>query len=153
MTRHARTLPPTRNARDAGFTLVEMMVVILIIGLLATVVALNVLPSQDRARVTKAAADIATLESALDLFRLDIARYPTTDEGLEALVTPPARLSPEEAARFREGGYVRSLPQDPWGRPYQFISPAENAPFDLYSLGADGRPGGQGNDADIRSGQ
>ncbi|AZU03314.1 general secretion pathway protein G [Glycocaulis alkaliphilus] len=139
---------PTRSKdTEAGFTLVEIMVVVVIIGLLATVVVLNVLPSQDRARIEKARADIGRIEQAIEMFRLDMGRYPTTDEGLEVLVTAPA--DPRLAARFPEGGYINRLPEDPWGGEYQYMSPGEHGRFDVWSLGADARPGGDGNNADI----
>lgn len=137
----------SRNTSEDGFTLIELMVVVVIIGLLATVVVLNVLPSQDRARIEKARADIGRIEQAAEMFRLDMGRYPTTDEGLEVLVSPPAdaRL----AARFPEGGYINRLPPDPWGANYQYLHPGERGRFDVYSLGADGRPGGEDGAADI----
>ena len=138
------------GARDAGFTLTELMVVIFIIGLLATVVLINVLPSQDKAMVTKAKADIATLESALEQYRLDNLTYPASTDGLNALVTaPPALAQPE---RYRRGGYIKKLPQDPWGRPYNYQAPGANGKaFDVWSMGADGAPGGTDENADIRS--
>jgi len=134
-------------AREAGFTLVELMVVILIIGLLATVVAINVLPSQDQAMTEKARADIATLEQAVEMYRLDLLSYPTTEQGLEALTETPDGLGRPE--RYRPGGYIKRLPEDPWGNPYQYLQPGERGPFDIYSLGADGRIGGEGRNADI----
>ncbi|MGY6663275.1 MAG: type II secretion system major pseudopilin GspG [Glycocaulis sp.] len=140
-------LPTRSKDTEAGFTLVEIMVVVVIIGLLATVVVLNVLPSQDRARIEKARADIGRIEQAIEMFRLDMGRYPTTDEGLEVLVTAPA--DPRLAARFPEGGYINRLPEDPWGGEYQYMSPGEHGRFDVWSLGADARPGGEGNNADI----
>lgn len=137
-----------RSDRRAGFTLVELMVVIVIIGLLATVVAINVLPSQDRAMTGKARADVATLEQAVETYRLDNLVFPTTEQGLQALVAPPAGLAQPE--RYRQGGYVRRLPEDPWGNPYQYRQPsAHGGQFDVWSWGADGREGGEGNDADI----
>jgi general secretion pathway protein G len=142
---------PRYRAATAGFTLTELMVVIVIIGLLATVVLINVLPSQDRAMVTKARADIATLETAMEMYRLDNLSYPSAADGLNALRQPPAGLT--DPSRYRPGGYVRSLPDDPWGRPYQLQVPGPNgAPFAILSLGADGAPGGSDNDADIVSG-
>lgn len=131
-----------------GFTLVELMVVIFILGLLTTVVVINVLPSQDRAMVEKARADIATLGQALEMYRLDNQTYPASSDGLAALTSAPASLPP--SARYRQGGYIKKLPEDPWGRPYQYDNPGRNGPgFDLYSLGADGAPGGEEDNADI----
>lgn len=139
----------SRNGRrpEAGFTLVELMVVIVIIGLLATVVVINVLPSQDRAMIEKARADIALLEQATEMYRLDLLDLPTTEQGLEALVAMPSGI--RERERYRPGGYIKRLPDDPWGRPYQYVRPGEHGAFDIFSLGADGRLGGEGNDADI----
>jgi general secretion pathway protein G len=136
-----------RERREEGFTLVELMVVVVIIGLLATVVVLNVLPSQDRARIEKARADIGRIEQALEMFRLDMGRYPTTDEGLDALVLPPS--DPRLSANYPDGGYINRLPDDPWGGPYQYLFPGEHGRFDVFTLGADGRPGGDGPAADI----
>jgi general secretion pathway protein G len=128
-----------RKAHRNGFTLVELMVVIVIIGLLATVVMINVLPSQDRAMTTKARADIATLSQAMEMYRLDNNRYPPS---LDALAQPRPSGG---------GAYVRNLPEDPWGRPYQMSAPGQNgSPFDIVSLGGDGTPGGENENADIR---
>jgi general secretion pathway protein G len=128
---------------EAGVTLVEMMVVIMIIGLITAIVVINVLPSQDRARVQKAGADIATLEQALELFRLDAGRLPTTEEGLGVLA---ATAGADGAAHEP---FIRRLPNDPWNRPYQYVVPGEHGAYDLYSMGTDGRIGGEGLDADI----
>lgn len=136
-----------RRARRAGFTLVEMMVVIVILGILATVVAINVLPSQDKAMVGKARADVSVLEQALESYRLDNFVFPTNEQGLQALVAPPPGLN--QADRYREGGYIRRLPKDPWGNPYQYRAPGAHGLVDVYSFGADGREGGEGKDADI----
>ena len=134
--------------KRSGFTLVELMVVIVIIGLLATVVAINVLPSQDRAMVGKARADVSTLEQALETYRLDNLTFPDDRQGLQALVQAPAGLNQPE--RYREGGYIRRLPGDPWGAPYQYRRPsAHGGQFDVFSFGADGKEGGEGNDADV----
>ena len=142
--RHARG----GTADRAGFTLVELMVVIVIIGLLATVVAINVLPSQDRAMVGKARADISTLEQAVETYRLDNLVFPDDGQGLQALVSAPGGLAQPE--RYRQGGYVRRLPEDPWGNPYQYRrQSAHGGQFDIFSFGADGKEGGEGNDADL----
>lgn len=128
-------LSPFFRADEEGFTLVELMVVLVIIGLLATIVIINVMPAADRAAVTKARADIATLEQGIEMYRLDNQRYPTTSEGLQALVA---------------GRYIRRLPDDPWRHPYRYAAPGEGGkPFTVASWGADGREGGTGNDADI----
>jgi len=121
--------------RIEGFTLVELMVVLVIIGLLATIVILNVMPAADRAAVTKARADIATLEQGVEMYRLDNQRYPTGEEGLQALVS---------------GDYIRRLPNDPWNHPYRYSAPGrEGRPFTILTWGADGREGGSGENADI----
>ncbi|MDX1580714.1 MAG: type II secretion system major pseudopilin GspG [Alphaproteobacteria bacterium] len=138
---------PKSARREDGFTLVELMVVVVIIGLLATVVVLNVLPSQDTAMKEKARADVAKLEEAVELYRLDMMSYPTTEQGLEALVEQPQGLARPE--RYRQGGYIKRLPEDPWGNPYRYVYPGEESAFDIYSTGADGRNGGEGLDADI----
>jgi general secretion pathway protein G len=140
--RHHRPRP-----RSAGFTLIELMVVIVIIGLLATVVMINVLPSQDRAMAEKARADVALLEQAIETYRLDNLTYPRTEQGLQALLQAPAGLARPE--RYRKGGYIRRLPADPWGNPYQFRIPGQRGTFDVYSFGADGTAGGEGENADI----
>jgi general secretion pathway protein G len=130
---------------EAGVSLVEMMVVIVIIGLVTAIVVINVLPAQDTARVEKARADIRLIEQALELYRLDYGRYPPMELGLQALVEPPEQ---EGAVRSREA-YIRRLPNDPWGRAYEYVIPGENGPFDLYTYGADAQEGGDGVDADI----
>ncbi len=145
---HGRASAPI-GAGERGFTLVELMVVIVIIGLLATVVMVNVMPSQDKAMATKAKADIATLEQAMEMYRLDNLTYPSGSDGLNTLVTPPA----SQTGSYRPGGYIKSLPKDPWGRPYQLAVPGRSGPFDIYSLGGDGAPGGESEDADIYGGQ
>ncbi len=121
------------------------MVVVVILGLLATVVAINVLPSQDRAMVTKARADIATLEQAIETYRLDNLDFP---DDLRSLVEAPTGLASPD--RYRPGGYVRRLPEDPWGESYQYRrQSAHGGQFDVYSYGADRKEGGEGNDADL----
>ena len=143
-----RTPDARLKKKRNGFTLVELMVVIFIIGLMTTIVVINVLPSQDRAMVEKARADIATLGQALEMYRLDNLGYPGSSDGLQALIAPPASLT--TTARYRKGGYIKKLPDDPWGRPYQYDNPGRQGPgYDLYSLGADGAPGGGDDNADI----
>jgi len=132
------------DERERGFTLIELMVVIVIIGLLTTIVVVNVMPAQDKAMAQKAKADVALLDQAVERYRLDNLAYP--DE-ITALVEPPAGLARPE--RYARGGYVKRLPEDPWGQAYQYASPGKHGPFDVYSLGADGREGGEGEDADI----
>ena len=139
--------PRPRPSSEAGFTLIEMMVVVVILGLLATVVVINVLPSQDRAMREKARADISVLEQAVESYRLDNFTFPTAQEGLAALTTPPAGMARPD--RYREGGYIRRLPKDPWGNPYQYLQPGRHGAIDIFSFGADGREGGEKNDADI----
>jgi general secretion pathway protein G len=144
---HADPIRRSRPAAEAGFTLVEVMVVIVIIGLLATVVMMNVLPSQDRAMKEKARADVAVLEQAVESYRLENLVFPTGEQGLSALVSAPQGLARPD--RYREGGYIRRLPKDPWGNAYQYRYPGEQGRFDIYSFGADGQKGGEGDDADI----
>ncbi|ADV26796.1 general secretion pathway protein G [Pseudoxanthomonas suwonensis 11-1] len=143
----ARLRAPARTAAAHGFTLIELMVVIVIIGLLATVVVINVMPSQDRAMAEKARADVALLEQALEAYRLDNLVYPRNEQGLQALLQAPAGLQRPE--RYRKGGYIRRLPADPWGNPYQYRIPGRRGAFDVYSLGADGVEGGEAEGADI----
>lgn len=135
------------TCRQRGFTLMEIMVVIFIIGLLVAIVAPNVMGNQDQAMQQKARADIATLEQALDLYRLENLRYPTSEQGLKALIEQPTSEPLPRA--WRADGYVRRMPVDPWGSAYQYRSPGEYGRIDVFSLGADGLEGGEGLDADI----
>lgn len=136
-----------KKRREAGFTLTEVMVTILIIGLLSTVVLVNVLPTRDTAMVEKARTDVRAIEQALEFYRLDMLNYPTSEEGLTALEVAPG--GHPRAASYREGGYIRRLPDDPWGNPYQYRVPGEHGAVDIFSWGRDGRPDGEGLDADI----
>ncbi|MGV6816489.1 MAG: type II secretion system major pseudopilin GspG [Thiotrichales bacterium] len=138
------TLPKTTQK---GFTLIEVMVVVVILSILAAVVVPRIMDNPDKARVTKAKQDIRVLETALNAYRLDNFQYPTTDQGLDALVEKPT--SAPEPRNWKAGGYIVRLPVDPWGTPYQYLSPGENGEIDIYSLGADGQPGGEGIAADI----
>ena len=131
----------------SGFSLIEILVVLMIIGLLTAVVAINVLPSQDRARADKALTDIRIYEQALELYRLDMFSYPTSDEGLQALTEAPPNHRFKN--RYRQGGYIKRLEVDPWGNDYQYERPGKNNVFDIISLGADGQEGGDGLDSDI----
>ena len=135
--------------QQIGFTLIEIMVVIVIIGILASVVVPRVMDNPDKARTAKAKHDIQALESALDIYRLDNFTYPTTDQGLEALVQKPGG-SPEPK-NWKAGGYIKKLRKDPWGNEYLYLSPGQHGEIDIYSLGADGAPGGDGVYADIGS--
>ena len=134
---------------EEGFSLTEIMVAVFIMGLLATVVLINVLPARDSAMVQKAKTDIRSFESALEQYRLDMLDYPENRVGLQALIDEPTNA--EQAGRYREGGYLTrvSLPKDPWGNDYQYRYPGENSRVDIFSLGADGRPGGEDLNADI----
>lgn len=136
-----------RYTKQTGFTLIEVMVVVVILGILAAVVVPRIMDNPDKARITKAKQDIRALESALNLYRLDNYSYPTTDQGLEALSSRPSG-SPEPA-NYKEGGYIRKLPKDPWGSDYLYLSPGEHSEIDIYSLGSDTAPGGSGTAADI----
>lgn len=137
------------TARQRGFTLLEVMVVVVILGILAALVVPKIISRPDEARVIAAKQDIASLMQALRLYRLDNLRYPSTEQGLQALVEPPsaAPLPPN----WKAGGYVERLPRDPWGNPYQYLNPGLRGEVDIFSLGADGAPGGEANDADIGS--
>ena len=127
-----------------GFTLIEIMVVVVIIGLLAALVAPSLIGNIDRAQVNRAMADIRSIETALNLYRLDNFSYPSTDQGLEALVSNPG-----ETAAPNWKAYLRSLPSDPWNQPYQYVYPGQRSEFDLFTYGADGAQGGENINADI----
>lgn len=133
--------------RQRGFTLLEIMIVIVILGILGSMVVPNLLGNVDKADHQKAVSDISSLEQALDMYRLDNNRYPSTDQGLQALVEKPS--SPPEPRSYRDGGYIKRLPQDPWGGEYQYLNPGENGTIDIFTLGADGQEGGEENNKDI----
>ena len=132
-----------------GFTLIEIMVVVVIMGILAALVVPKLMGRTDDARIIAARQDIATVMQALKLYRLDNQRYPTTEQGLQALMTKPTTGPVSDG--WKSGGYIDKLPKDPWGAPYQYLSPGIKGEVDVFSYGADGQPGGTGNDADIGS--
>ena len=134
---------------QSGFTLIEIMVVVVILAVLGALVVPKILENVDKARVTRAQSDIRAIETALDLYRLDNFKYPTTEQGLQALVKQPADPT---ITNYPAGGYLKQIPKDPWGNPYLYTSPgADGREYDIVSYGRDGKPGGEGPDADITS--
>lgn len=146
---HARASAHRRSHRSRGFTLIELMVILVIIGVLAALIVPNVLDRADDARVTAARTDVNNLMQALRLYRLDNQAFPSTEQGLEALVQRPTTAPAPPNWR----PYIERLPTDPWGRPYRYLNPGVHGPVDVFSLGADGQPGGEGINADIGSWQ
>ncbi|MES2186081.1 MAG: type II secretion system major pseudopilin GspG [Pseudomonadota bacterium] len=144
-----RSLSNLRRRAQAGFTLIELMVVLVIIGVLAALIVPNVLERADDARVTAARTDVNNLMQALKLYRLDNQRYPAADQGLQALITRPTT----GAVPGNWKPYLDKLPNDPWGRPYQYLNPGVKGEIDVMSFGADGQSGGEGKNADIGSWQ
>ena len=136
-----------QGINQRGFTLIEIMVVMVILGLLVAIVAPNIMGRSDQAKVTVAKTQMNNIANALDLYRLDNGHYPSTQQGLEALVSKPSG-SPEPR-NYNPDAYLKSVPEDPWNNEYQYISPGAEHPYNLYSYGADGREGGEGDAADI----
>jgi general secretion pathway protein G len=140
-----------RNKDVRGFTLIELMVVLVILGVLASLIVPRIMGRPEEARRIKARIDIQSLETALKLYNLDNGSYPTTEQGLLALVEPPS--TGVLAKKWREGGYLEKgrIPVDPWGNDYVYLSPGSHGEFDIISYGADGEPGGEGKDQDVAS--
>lgn len=148
MTSEKMTTPMMKKRfASQGFTLIEIMVVMVILGLLVAIVAPNIMGRSDQAKVTVAETQLSNIANALDLYRLDNSHYPSTQQGLEALVSKPSG-SPEPK-NWNPDGYLKSVPEDPWGAVYQYVSPGVEGPYDLYSYGSDGQEGGDGDAADI----
>ncbi len=135
--------------REGGFTLIEIMVVVVILGILAALVVPKIMSRPDEARIVAARQDISAILQALKLYKLDNYRYPTTEQGLQALAVKPT--TQPIPPNWKPGGYLEKLPKDPWGNNYQYLNPGTHGEIDVFSLGADGAPGGEGNDADIGS--
>ncbi len=138
---------PFRNSLQKGFTLMEILIVVVILSILAITVVPQFLDAPDQARVSRAQADVKNLQTSLSMYKLDNFNYPSTAQGLQALVQKPSG-SPE-AKNWKPGGYLEKLPNDPWENPYQYLNPGNRAAIDIYSFGADGQPGGEGLNADI----
>ena len=149
MNEKSQSLRPLRIRRQTGFTLIELMVVLVIIGVLAALIVPNVLDRADDARVTAARTDVNNITQALKLYKLDNMRYPSAEQGLDALVRKPS--SGPAALNWKP--YLEKLPADPWGQAYQYLNPGLKGEIDVFSFGADGKPGGNGRDADIGSWQ
>jgi general secretion pathway protein G len=142
-----RSTAPRKLGRPQGFTLIEVMIVVVILGILASIVVPRIMDRPDDARIAKARVDIRSISSALELYRLDNFGYPTTEQGLVALSSKPTSGPPPK--NWKNGGYLDRMPSDPWGNAYQYLSPGLHGDFDLYSFGADGRADGDGVSADI----
>jgi general secretion pathway protein G len=136
-----------RSTRPDGFTLIEVLVVVVILGILAAVVVPRIMDQPDKAAVVRAKQDVQSLVTTLNIYKLDNFNYPSTQQGLEALVQRPTGAP--DAPNWKEGGYLDRLPRDPWGNPYEYLSPGRNGEFDVYTLGKDGQPGGDGFNADV----
>ncbi len=142
---HKNTTLPMHHA--AGFTLMEILIVVVILSILAISVVPQFMDAPDKARVAKTQADVKNIETALSMYKLDNFNYPSTSQGLQALVSKPSGTP--EAKNWKPGGYLSQLPNDQWGNPYQYLNPGSRAVVDVYSFGADGQPGGEGMNADI----
>jgi general secretion pathway protein G len=142
-----RDTPNLSVSKQSGFTLIEVMVVIAIIGIMASLIVPRIMSKPDEARVIAAKQDIGTLVQALKLYRLDIGRYPTTQQGLQSLVEKP--VTEPVPQNWKTGGYLDRLPKDPWGNTYQYTNPGTHSEIDVFSFGADNKPGGTGFDADL----
>lgn len=140
------TAAPRRRQRQAGFTILEIVIVVVIIGILAAAIGPRLIDRVGQAQVTRVKSDLRAIESALKLYRLDNFTYPTSEQGLQALVEKPNDPNLEN---YPDGGYLDRTPVDPWNRPYEYLNPGQNGDVDVFSLGADGRPGGEGDNADI----
>jgi general secretion pathway protein G len=136
-----------RKSMANGFTLIEIMVVVVILGILAAVVVPRLMDRPDAARVIRAKSDVRAIESALNMYRLDNFHYPSTQQGLEALVRRPT--GEPQPRNWTSGGYLPAVPRDPWGNPYQYLNPGVRGQIDVWSFGADGQPDGEGTNADI----
>lgn len=147
MSRSNSPIQRRRPAHTGGFTLIEVMVVVVILGVLAALIVPRVVGRTDDARAVAARQDISSILQALKLYRLDSSRYPTVTQGLEALVTKPST----EPVPVNWKSYLDRMPKDPWGKPYLYLNPGARGEIDVFSLGADGQPGGAGPDADIGS--
>lgn len=136
-----------RRIGNKGFTLIEILVVVVILGILATIIVPRVMGRPEEARMIKAKVDIKAIETALSLYKIDNGSYPTTEMGLRALVEKPA----QGVKHWRDGGYLSKVPADPWGATYVYLSPGGHGEYDLFSMGADGEQGGDGKNADINN--
>lgn len=130
-----------------GFTLIEIMVVVVILGILASVIVPRIMSRPDEAKMVKTKHDILTIETALDLYRLDNGYYPSSDQGLEALTIEPS--TEPRPRNWKSGGYLKSVPLDPWGAPYRYQNPGDMSEIDIFSYGSDNKPGGEGIDTDV----
>jgi len=142
----SHTVGKTLKIHQGGFTLIEIMVVVIILGILAAIVAPNVIGRIDDAQITRVQQDLRGIESALKFYRLDNFTYPSSEQGLQALVTRPGDPN---IRNWNAGGYLDRLPKDPWGKQYLYLNPGQNGEIDIYTFGRDGRPGGEGIDADL----